>query len=667
MTPPISGINAQPTSESCIKQLSFKHLVILLLTLLTVFTAYSPALSGNFVWDDRNLIERPASIHQIQPLTSYFKQTFWNTEDHQRQNRSFYRPLVTLSYAVEWQIWDGKPFGFHLTNIFIHLFNCILVFFLALKWEAKPRAALVGMGVFGLLPRLSESVAWISGRTDTMAAFFTFGSLLIFPTDCPRVSVRTTMRILSASLLILIGLFCKEVALAGIAVLCCSELGSVVRKENTLFKTLLRLLPVFMAFLFYLWLRTMAMAGHDADGFQLSMGFLSHVSLILAAIGSYVRMAFLFFIPEFQIGSIYERSVFLIILGTLFISLLIFIMINTGLKKMVSSRRLPCAVLCFAPLLLVIHIIPLNIICLGADRFIYIPAAAFAIGLSIISQNVPQTYFRIKNSIVAAILCISLAVLFAHVEHWTTERLLFSWGCGQAPDVNTLGCLLLATNLIEDGMPEGALKAYDKVERLEKNANSQAWQNYSMPRTCHGRAQALASLGKHQDTINSLLEIQKNIESGSVSSNIQIMKKIPALLAMSYLRLGDISHAREVVQKSIIPLPGGPKISASFEKLSLNIAGPLKELDGDFRKPPAELNDISLRKTIHLARLLNDRHLLTASFVELLRRSGFSEQERLSALAYLEKSGICSLTEPLFAESGMIPERCQTVSEAVFQ
>ena len=100
-----------------------KYVITILLILLAVFAAYSSALSGDFVWDDRNLIERPDSIHQIQPLMSYFHQTFWNTTDQARLSRVFYRPLVTLSYALEWQLWEGRPFGFHLTNIFIHLLN----------------------------------------------------------------------------------------------------------------------------------------------------------------------------------------------------------------------------------------------------------------------------------------------------------------------------------------------------------------------------------------------------------------------------------------------------------------------------------------------------------------------------------------------------------------
>lgn len=138
---------------------SLRRIVLLIVLLVAVFTAYSPALQGDFVWDDRNLIERPDSVHRLMPLQGYFTQTFWNPTDHQRQDRSFYRPLVTMSYALEWQLWNGKPSGFHLTNLLLHLLNCLLVFLLARKWGARELPAAFGAALFGLLPRLAESVA----------------------------------------------------------------------------------------------------------------------------------------------------------------------------------------------------------------------------------------------------------------------------------------------------------------------------------------------------------------------------------------------------------------------------------------------------------------------------------------------------------------------------
>src|SRR3974390_1770103 len=42
------------------------------------------------------------------------------------------RPLTNFSYAIDYRIWGGGPFGFHLTNLLLHALNVALLFQLAL-------------------------------------------------------------------------------------------------------------------------------------------------------------------------------------------------------------------------------------------------------------------------------------------------------------------------------------------------------------------------------------------------------------------------------------------------------------------------------------------------------------------------------------------------------
>lgn len=217
--------------------------VALLIALLTIVVAYLPALSGDFVWDDRNLIEKANSVHQIQPIHSYLGQSFWNQEDHDRYSRGYYRPLITFSYALEWQLWDGQPWGFHLTNLLLHCINCLLLFFLARRFGATPWWALLGVTLFGLLPRLTECVAWISGRTDLFAAFFVLLALLIHPMEhlhssksgsseasSSGLSVASLIRCALAACLIFLGLLSKEVAAAGLVAIAANECGRLERE-----------------------------------------------------------------------------------------------------------------------------------------------------------------------------------------------------------------------------------------------------------------------------------------------------------------------------------------------------------------------------------------------------------------------------------------------------
>jgi protein O-mannosyl-transferase len=92
----------------------------------------------------------------------------------------FYRPLIDLFFYVDYQIWGKSPFGYHLTNVFMHALNGILVFSLAIRLTGDKRiGALAGL-IFAVHPSHSEAVSWISGRIDVVCSFFYLGAILAF-------------------------------------------------------------------------------------------------------------------------------------------------------------------------------------------------------------------------------------------------------------------------------------------------------------------------------------------------------------------------------------------------------------------------------------------------------------------------------------------------------
>ena len=96
---------------------------------------------------------------------------------------SYYRPLLIASFVLDKHL-GLYPGLMHLENILLHLMNAILVYFLALfvlplSKSGKSLLPLVAALVFGLHPVNSESVNWISGRTDLMAGAFILSSVLL--------------------------------------------------------------------------------------------------------------------------------------------------------------------------------------------------------------------------------------------------------------------------------------------------------------------------------------------------------------------------------------------------------------------------------------------------------------------------------------------------------
>ena len=93
----------------------------------------------------------------------------------------YYRPLTMLTFMWDKYIWNLEPTFMLLENVFIHLLNTLLVFFLARRIFSGNKDMLLPI-LSGLLfaahPLATESINWISGRTDPLATFFILLSTL---------------------------------------------------------------------------------------------------------------------------------------------------------------------------------------------------------------------------------------------------------------------------------------------------------------------------------------------------------------------------------------------------------------------------------------------------------------------------------------------------------
>lgn len=82
----------------------------------------------------------------------------------------FYRPAMQISIALDYAVWGLRPFGFHLTNVLLHLLCALLAWQIASLWLSPRRGALVTAMVLAMHPMHSEAVFWISGRFDLLVS-----------------------------------------------------------------------------------------------------------------------------------------------------------------------------------------------------------------------------------------------------------------------------------------------------------------------------------------------------------------------------------------------------------------------------------------------------------------------------------------------------------------
>ena len=148
------------------------HFPVLLV--LGTLTVYYPTLFAPFnSLDDKMLVQHLINVEDFS-LTKHFLPG---------GRGDYYRPLVTLSFALDKYLWGLEESFMHLENILIHTLNVLLVFLLArslsrillLPSEWLP---FVAAAVFAIHPLNTEAVNWITVRTDLLAATAVFLSLL---------------------------------------------------------------------------------------------------------------------------------------------------------------------------------------------------------------------------------------------------------------------------------------------------------------------------------------------------------------------------------------------------------------------------------------------------------------------------------------------------------
>lgn len=160
-------------------QMLNKHLLVSLLLVILSLVIFLPTLSGEFLysWDDQRYVTDNHRITDLSPagLEVIFTEPYFGT----------YIPITTLSFAVDYKLWEYNPFGYHLTNLLIHTANAVLVYALLFQLLKGANAQMpvtiaagIGAFLFMLHPVNVEIVAWVSQRKALLGLFFTLLAFL---------------------------------------------------------------------------------------------------------------------------------------------------------------------------------------------------------------------------------------------------------------------------------------------------------------------------------------------------------------------------------------------------------------------------------------------------------------------------------------------------------
>jgi hypothetical protein len=154
---------------------------------LTAAAVHGRSIAFDFIYlDDRDLIveDRPFLIDPANLLRA-FTRSYMHVVDG---DHPYYRPLVTVSYALDAQ-WSGvHALGYHLTNVGLHVVASVLFFALLHRLALGPALSVVAALVFAVHPALVSAVSWIPGRNDSLMAVLALGAWLLLLEGATRPS-----------------------------------------------------------------------------------------------------------------------------------------------------------------------------------------------------------------------------------------------------------------------------------------------------------------------------------------------------------------------------------------------------------------------------------------------------------------------------------------------
>ena len=153
-----------------------KKSFLLFLILVTAILIYSPSFKNPFIWDDLHLIVNNSDIKSFGNLPSVFKTHLFKTTGYS----NFYRPMQIVSFMFDYALWKLNPFGYHLTNLFFHLLNVMLVYFLVKRIFKNSDIGIIASLIFAVHPINTEAVTYISGRADPISGFFFLSAFLFY-------------------------------------------------------------------------------------------------------------------------------------------------------------------------------------------------------------------------------------------------------------------------------------------------------------------------------------------------------------------------------------------------------------------------------------------------------------------------------------------------------
>ncbi len=571
----------RPTELMAVLQMRPAY-AVLLIALVTI-VLYANSLPGQFVFDDTVIVQGNPAIHalDLEHLRSIFGGHYWQSVESQG---GLYRPIVMLSYALNYALDGEDTQGYHLVNVLLHAANGILVYLILQALFLRPELSLLSALMFVMHPIRTEAVASVVGRAESLSAFFV---LLAWWAYLRHMRLRRAGWLWVSAGSFVLAALTKESALSFVLLLPLTDymlsrnLRGLVNRA-----TVLRYLPFGIAAALVLGLRYWVLGGFaplyinpDSNPLVKTGAWVR----FLTATDVFARYLMLLIFP-LNLSADYSYNqippVAFLFSWRALGPLLLLVLLSAGMVAALRRSR----VLFFSGAVFFLNFVPTSnwirpIGTIMAERLMYVPALGFNCALAyLLAEGLSRPRWKKPALGVAAILVIGYGLRTVERNpEWRSNYALFRSAADASPNsgLAQANCALV---LLQKDDVRGALdharkaalilpndpavfftlgNAYRRLGNLPEAADAFGKVVQIAPRTSGGAESLLALAEIHEAMGRDAL---------AVSDYLKLIEWLPSSvppylgLHRLYGKLGQTDHAREILNRIARIAPDNPAV-----------------------------------------------------------------------------------------------------------
>jgi len=517
------------------------RLILVKSSLIAIFAflPYVPGLNNQFILDDNELILDNPQVRGNKPIREIFLSPFWEPAP---KRMNYYRPIVILTYRFDYWLWKTRASGYHLSNFFIHSLVSVLSFILFKRLCRDEWVSLLSALLFAIHPAHTQSVCWISGRTDLLAALFGLSSFYFYIQFKYSANKFRWGWLCLCLFFLALGFLSKESALIFPVLFILWDLTRD-KKGGDLFKrtSLIPYLGMFVEILAYLGIRFKVLgnifASKDAS---LIYGWYSggqtdpsRIITVVKIISYYIQTLLYPIHLAFESKLLVSHSWFEPgVIGNALLLMGFIALILLGLSR---SPFLSFGGIWFLLFLVpVLNIFPINHLVM--EHFLYIPSIGFCLFFSVLAMIARLSISRTRPGIIhfTAIIMILFFFLVLTINRqsaWKDQMTIYQDMVMKAPK-RVRSWFLLGNELNRRGDKLGAMRAWIQACKLDASA----------PENHIALAGVLLEIGRLDEGINEL-KFALNLDPDNIIAHYN--------LGIAYELKGETELANVEYQKAL--------------------------------------------------------------------------------------------------------------------